>query len=417
MKRDIFRPSTLMLSVFIISTLIAIINVFNWNIDYLPKTIMILSIGFLCAITADYCAFFIFKDVHIKKQKLLIIYISYWKTGFIILFEVISLFLYYKEIQRLAILDGYVSNSNLLWHFRNITSYKAEESINGFISILIKFIDTFGYVFTFALIQNFLNKKLKFWQVIIYIMPIILFAVKVLIGSGRQELLRWVAFSLVVSYILYQYKNGWSKSVSAKYIYKALIILPIVMILFYMATNIIGRETNKTFFQYISTYAGGSIQHFNQYIANPSLSTETHFGAETFPGVYSLLKRIGLTDYSRSVHLEMRILGVTRGNIYTFFRRPYHDFGIFGMCLMTFIVFFIFSWKYSSFKTKELNQKTNYSIICYSYLFYWIVLSSIEQYSIGIVSIGTVITLILMKCAYTFLFELYIEDGKLKIRL
>lgn len=417
MRRDIFRPSILMIAMFTFSTFIAILNVINWNIDYLPQTIGILALGFLCAVIADYCMFYIYKNAGSRAQILEVLYTKHWKIMLVIFFDLVALILYYQEIRRLAILDGYVAGANLLWHFRNITSLEAEESVNGFVSLLIKMMDAFGYVFTFAFIQNFLSKKIKLKKYIIYIVPILLFAAKVLMGSGRQELLRWAAYTLVTSYILYQYRYGWKKSISSKYIRRALVIMPVALILFYLATNVIGRGTSRTFFQYISTYAGGSIQHFNQYIMDPSLDTETHFGAETFPGIYSFLNRIGLTDYTRSVHLEMRRLGVTQGNIYTFFRRPYHDFGLFGMCLMTFLVVLAFSWKYSSFKTKKLNRKTNYSIICYGYLFYWIVLASIENYSIGSISLGTVMTLILVKFAYVFLFGMDVGKGKIKLKI
>lgn len=404
MKRDIFRPSVLMFSVFVISTFIAVLNVYNWKINYLPKTILVMTLGFLCAAAADYIGYFLFKNRNSTAQELKVLRVKNWKIILIVIFEIISLILYFKEIKRLAILDGYVPGANLLWHYRNITSLQAKASVNGFVSLLIKTIDAFCYVFTFAFIQNLLSKKVKLKEYILFIVPIILFAVKVLMGSNRQELLRWTAFAIVVSYILVQYKNGWSKSISIKYIKSALIIVPVAFVLFYLATNVIGRKTTRTFFQYISTYAGGSIQHFNQYITNPALD-ETHFGAETFPGIYSFLHRIGLVDYTRSVHLEMRRLGITQGNLYTFFRRPYHDFGLFGMCLMTFLVFLVFSWMYSSFKVRRLHSRTNYLIICYCYLFYWVVLSSIENYSIGIVSLGTIITLILMKCVYVFLFN------------
>lgn len=410
-QRDIFRPSILMIAVFVVSTFFAMLNVNNWNINYLPKTLCIMLLGFVTAIIADYFAYYIYKDSHGEKQELQVLSIDTWKVLLIILFEVVTIYLYYKEIKRLAIMGGYVDGANLLWHFRNVTSYEAEASINGFVSVLIKTTDAFGYIFTFALIQNYLSKKVKLEKYIIYLVPIILFAIKVLIGSGRQELLRWVAFSVIVSYILVQYRNGWIKNLSLRYIKNGLILIPVVLVLFYLATSIIGRDTTRTFFQYISTYAGGSIQHFNQYLTDPPLIVENHFGAETFPGVYSFLNRIGLTDYTRSVHLEMRQLGITQGNIYTFFRRPYHDFGLFGMCLMVFCVVIFFSLWYSSLKRKSLNRKTNYSIICYSYLVYWIVLSSIENYSIGIVSIGTITTLILFKVVYMFLFNFSLKKG------
>ncbi|WP_137663709.1 O-antigen polymerase [Enterococcus hulanensis] len=411
--RDIFRPSILMISVFALSTFFAMLNINNWNIDYSPKTFGIMLLGFLVAVIIDYFIYSLYKESHGKPQELQVLLIDHWKIAMVVTFELVTIFLYYQEIKRLAIFGGYVEGANLLWHFRNVTSYEAEASINGLVNLLIKTTDAFGYIFTFALIQNYLSKKVSLKKYVIYVIPIGLFAIKVLMGSGRQELLRWVAFSLIVSYILYEFQNGWSKSITLIYIKRGFILFPTVLVLFYFATNIIGRGTTRTFFQYISTYAGGSIQHFNQYITNPPLIVENHFGAETFPGVYSFFNRLGVTNYSRSVHLEMRQLGITQGNIYTFFRRPYHDFGLFGMCLMTFIVILIFSFWYSSFKRKTLNGRSNYSIICYSYLVYWVVLSSIENYSIGIVSVGTILTLIMFKIVYIFLFGFSIRKGLL----
>ncbi|EOI57113.1 O-antigen polymerase [Enterococcus gilvus] len=414
-KNDIFRPSLLMLSVFAISTFFAVLNIYNWNIKYSFKAFAIMLLGFLMAVLADYLMFFFYKNYHSKEQKLQIMVIDNWKILLVILLDLITIFLYYQEIKRLATLGGYIDGANLLWHFRNVTSYEAEASLNGLVSLLIKIVDAFGYVFTFAFIQNFLSKEISLKKYFAYVIPIVLFAIKVLMGSGRQELLRWVAFSLVVSCILFQYQTGWSKNISLKYIKRAFVLVPVVLVLFYLATNVIGRETTRTFFQYISTYAGGSIQHFNQYIIDPPLVVENHFGAETFPGVYSLLNRFDLTNYTRSVHLEMRQLGITQGNIYTFFRRPYHDFGLIVMCMMTFFIILFFSGWYSSFKKRVLNRKTNYSIICYGFLIYWVVLSSIENYTIGIVSLGTVVTLIVIKCVYTFLFGFSIKKGVITI--
>ncbi|MCD7892960.1 MAG: hypothetical protein LUG60_04580 [Erysipelotrichaceae bacterium] len=114
MKRDILRPSVLMVCVFMFSTFIAILNIINWNIDYLPKTIMIISIGLICAIVADYIGYYRFKNYNSKPQKINLLIIEKWKIFLIIIFELFVLLLYYLEIRRLAILDGYVSGGNLL---------------------------------------------------------------------------------------------------------------------------------------------------------------------------------------------------------------------------------------------------------------------------------------------------------------
>lgn len=416
-KKDIMRPSIIMIVVFLFSTFIAILNYNNWHINYSFKAYSIISVNLLIAVLVDICFYNLYsKNKVIKEKKLRKLDVNKIIYLVIVLIEILTLFLYFKEIKRLAYLDGYRSGMNLLWHFRNITSYTAEESINGFVNLLLKLIDASAYVFSYILINNLLIKKVSKKDLILYSIPIAIFCIKVLMGSGRLDLLRLASYVLVISYIINKNKKGWNSNISFTYIKKALILIPFALFLFYSATSIIGRETSRTLFQYISTYAGGSIQHFNQYIQEPYIYSNHHFGEETFPGVYSALKKIGLTDYTRPVHLEMRKLGVTQGNIYTFFRRPYSDFGMIGVILMTFIVICFFSKKYSCFATQKESFKNDISIINYGYLFYWIVLSSIEQYSIGIVSIGTIITIIYIYIIYFLITRTRLEKNVIIIK-
>lgn len=416
--KDILRPINVMLAVFLLSTTFTLLNGINWKINYSLKSYFVLASGLIVALVADYIFYlrFGFKKSRNIQQKRNIkpIIVKKWKIILISIIELGILFLYYKEIKRLAILDGYTSGANLLWHFRNITSYTGEESLNGLVSILIKMIDSIAYIIGFIIINNILSEKINLKRIYIYFLPIILFAVKVLIGSGRQELLRFAAFSICTSYILYKFKVGWEKNITLKYLKKFIVLIPIALLLFYYATNIIGRGTSRTIFQYISTYVGGSIQHFNQFMEDP-IQLE-HFGEETFPGVYSLFYKLGITNYTRIVHLEMRKLGITQGNVYTFFRRPYNDFGYFGMIFLTFIIIGAFSRSYSKMKYDDDSYNNDYSIIVYSYLFYWVVLSSVEQYSIGIVSIGTIITLLLMRFFYFFFVQLELKKSKIIIK-
>ena len=403
-NRDIFRPSTVMLGVFIISTSIACANVVNWNIDFSPKTLFILSLGLLSATLTDILIFRrCSKKKNIERGTISPLSISNKLVLLIIVIETISLFLYYGEIIRLAYLDGYESGTNLLWHFRNITSYQAEERVSWYITVLIRSIDAIAYIFAFAFIKNIFAGK-KWTKQLLLLGPVAIFVIKVLMSSGRQDILRLVAFSLITSAILYSFNSGWEKSYTKKYCKILMITIPIVLIGFYLATNLIGRSTSRSFYEYITTYVGGSIQQFNQYVCDPSLSEETHFGAETFPAIYSVLHRFGLVDYVRPVHLELRQLGVTSGNVYTFFRRPLHDFGLAGMLIMTIVVVGLFSYWYSTFSKRKITRNTDLSIIIFSYLYYWIVLSSIENYSIGIVSAGSLFTVISIAVMYRILF-------------
>lgn len=415
--KDIMRPAVVMIGMFVFSTFVALLNIFNWNINYSFKAFLIIITGLIVALLADYLSYIMSKH---HKQKLRTneseikkIQVDIWKYIIIIGIEIITLFLYYQEIKRLAYLDGYIPGSNLLWHFKNITSYTAKEGVKGTISLLLKIMDAVAYVTAFIIINNIYSGKSKKKETIILFIPIILFVIKVLLGSGRQDLLRIASFALITSYIMCKNKVGWNKNISKKFTLKLFVFVPVALILFYGASSLIGRSTTRTAFQYLSTYAGGSIQHFNQYIQEPIQYTNYHFGEETFPGIYSFLNKIGVTNYSRPVHLEMRKLGITQGNVYTFFRRPYNDFGYLTTMILTFIILFLFGKKYSSYSDTKDSFRMDISIIIYGYLFYWIVLSSIEQYSISIISLGTLVTILLIYLIYFCIVNVSIKKGRI----
>lgn len=409
-RGDIFRPGLLMIAMFILSTSIAALNINEWNIDYSSKTVLIVVAGLFCACLVEVLSSAssmgvlrargdipVDQDVPfpVLEVKPSVIFLC-------ILAELLTIYLYRQEIIRLATLDGYVEGTNLLWHFRNITSYQAEETLSMTISILVKLVDALGYIFGFFIIRNYIAGERRFHKLLGLAIPIVLFAVKVLMGSGRQELLRWTVFILIIDYIILNYKHKWRRQLSMKFVSRALVIIPIIFILFYLATNVIGRSTSRSMYDYICTYAGGSIQHFNQYIMDPSPDMESHFGAETFPGIYSFLKSIRFSDYARSVHLEMRQLGETQGNVYTFFRRPYHDFGLFGMCVMTVCIVGFFSRWYQRIKARvHMTKSSEISMLLYSYLVYWILLASIENYAIGIISLSSFYTIVMIYVLYT----------------
>ena len=98
----------------------------------------------------------------------------------------------------------------------------------------------------------------------------------------------------------------------------------------------------------------------------------------------------------------IRLDEFSQGNVYTFFRRPLHDFGFGGMLLFTVLVAWLFAWIYYG-KIKWRDTKaTPYWIMLYGYLFYWIVMMSIDQYGHSYLSVTTVLQIALMFLWYNF---------------
>ena len=415
--RDLMAPPVIMAGVFFISSIFTILNALNWNIDYDFKAYVLIITGILVFSIPFYIFYQAKIDLGVKyyREDKRIITIERWKIYLTNGIDVLILYLYYLSIVKLVHSNGY-SGSNIQWYFRNLTSYEGTESLGVFIRLLIKFIDTTAYIYIYIFINNVIIYKDKIMRNISYTLPAFLYCMKSLMSGGRQDLLKMISFMIIVAYILNHQKIGWDKNISVKYIAIGLLVISIGLPLFYYAMTIIGRSTTRTMFEVISTYVGGSIQHFNQYIKEP-VEKSGIFGDETFTPILNTLDSMGIIDYHNTVHLEYRKLGITSGNIYTFFRRPLHDFGILGMYIFTICVSLFFSsYYFIKIKYKEVSLNTDINIIIYSYILYWIVLASIEQYSMTIISVQTLITIVLFFTMWRFYFCISIKNFKLKIK-
>lgn len=419
LEGDIFAPTIIMCIMFFISTFIAVLNGREWKIDYCFEAYFLITTGI---------AIFGITEIIFKKytksasrkieNKIVLqdrsIKIQNWKIIFTVILDFCILFLYYQGMKSVVAESGY-GLTNIQYNYRRITSYEAADSMSMWILLITKFLDASAYIFFYIFINNaIINRKLK--KNILLLVPVIIFCVKTLLSGGRQDILKIIFFGLVVSYILYQQKKGWKLKVSFKYMFIGMLVFLIMIPLFYYALELTGRESSRTLFQVLSTYVGGSIQQFNQYVQSP-VEKSHFFGNETLTPILNMLGKIGLIDYHNTVHLEFRRLGVTIGNVYTFFRRPLQDYGIGGMYIFTAMVSAFFSFEYH-FKIRRMDTgyKQDIRNMIYAYLFYWIMLSSIEQYSMTMISAYTVLAIMMIRLMSWFYFRVDIVGSKAYIK-
>lgn len=401
-QRDILAPPVLMSGMFIISTLFALINAKNWNIDYsFLSTFYILSGIVIFSLPILFMA----NKIPSNTEKVLDrkIEIATWKILFAIVLGLIIVYLYRKEMLQLAAQAGY-NGQSLQWFIRNTTNYEGVLEFSSSIRLLVRFIDITAYIFMFTLINNFIynNKKAKD---LLLIIPILIFIYKTSLTGGRQDILKLIFAGVVQTYILQKAKGGWNKVISGKYIFIGLSGILLGIPSFYYGLFLVGRTTTRSMMESVSTYIGGPIQHFNQYIQNP-ISPSQYFGSETLIPILNMLGNAGIIDYKATVHLEFRKLGVTIGNVYTFFRRPLHDFGPIGMYIFVFLIGIFFGiLYYIVIRSKSRCTLWDINLMVYSYLFYWIFLSSIEQYSMTIISVFTFIAIVLFYLLSVFYWQ------------
>lgn len=391
-QRDILSPTVVMTVMFIISTVFALINARNWNIDYDPLATFYILTGIIV-----FSIPILISANKIKPTSEIVTYrklsISTWKVVFAILLDIIIVHLYKKEMYSIAAQLGY-SGEHLQWFIRNLTNYEGSMEFSAILRVLVRFIDITAYIFLFTFINNSLYKVVEKREILLLI-PVFIFIYKTSLTGGRQDIIKLVVAAVVQIYILQKAKLGWKKVISGRYMLVGMTGLLVGIPSFYYGLFLVGRTTTRTLMESVSTYIGGPIQHFNQFIQNP-VPASKYIGSETLVPILNMLGDAGIIDYHSTVHLEFRKLGSTIGNVYTFFRRPLHDFGPIGMYLFVFFIGILFSYLYYIIiRSRRRSDIWDMNVMIYSYLFYWIFLSSIDQYSMTIISMFTLIAIIL----------------------
>lgn len=206
-------------------------------------------------------------------------------------------------------------------------------------------------------------------------------------------------------YILLQHKRGWKITTQSKFIRIIVIALVVILVVFSRLQSLLGRDVSGSTdgFTVVSNYVGAPIIHFGQYIQNPPPPNKV-LGQETFVGVWNVAYKLGITEQAYLAHEEHRRLTNTdTGNVYTLFRRFIQDFGIGGMCILTILLSWLFSYFYNrKIRNCTLDRKTVLNIMVYGYIFYIIAMASIDNLVHDYVNIGIAVMFVLLHLMYRF---------------
>lgn len=421
---DIMSPSSVMCIMFLLSTTFALLYADEWNVEFNIYTSLFIASGLLCFSISEIAFRFVYcrqlqskyhgykiyanKYLVISKQVLLII----------ILFELIIIYAFFQDIMRLV--GGSVTDVSSYFHAYRVIALNnlkdgGEQLVNEYIQFALRIVSALGYLFAFVFMKNIVDKRLNILLKVQYILIIVLSIVPSMMGAGRSGILKILSALLIYYYICWHLRYGWNKNLSWKYIRFGLILFFVCAPLFYYSLEMLGRETNLSLVDYISTYLGSSIFLLDDYLKNPTYCHS--WGEESLFGVKKLLAFLGVSEMPTEYNLEFRSLGMTYSNVYTFFRRPLHDFGYIGMYVFVASISTLFSWMYYK-KIKYQKLGVSYKwIIAYGYLYYWLICSSIVQYSVNMISVGAVIQIAIGIIGYNmFVKECKIDANNIEKR-
>ena len=259
------------------------------------------------------------------------------------------------------------------------------------------------------------------------LIPFILRSIEYLFQSNRGGIIQLFFGAVMSWFVSMKFKKGWNRKINSKVVKIVIRVIVILVPIFFGSLILIGRyDTLKgfDFKNYSLVYFSGGIRNLDQFLKEPTFEPQM-FGEETFVQLHrNLYISYGIgKDLVR--YLEFRkINGRNIGNIYTSYRRFYHDFGFLGVCLFPLIQGIIISLMYYKLNRNPRNDKINYLEVIYCYLSYTTMYIAIDDlfYS-SWVSITGVKILIIMFVAYFFMFNITskqpglirVDLGKFKI--
>ena len=386
-KKDLFSPSSVLCLSYIFSIICAIYNIDNWKINLHYNTFFVIIIGIISFLISSLLFDFthsrkksIKKNIEyikVKKYKLLLI-----NCISLIIFVIYLLFF----IKAIGGVSSLLNFSESMEAYRNKTMIHHITLIPSWINFLSKICRAVCYVYTYILINNYIisknhNKKEVLQKNILhYIFGIFLYLPLTLMSGGRYDLIVFILYVIFVFSILYTIEN--KKRLNSYKIIKIGIVLIVVLVGFSSYKGLVGRNSDSSTIDYITEYFGGSIEIFDIYMQEPHYRCE-YFGQETFAGIRKFLYQVKLlNDQGVSEDaMEFRTIynGKVLGNVYTGFRKLYHDFGIFGVIILQSLLAIIFNKLYYDCFYKKNKMSISFNIILTGTIFFCLALHSYSE--------------------------------------
>lgn len=385
---DILSPPIVMIGIFFLCAVVGLLRYDDWLItEYSLKSVVLLCVGILSFLCAS-IAVFSFQKKHLDITSSITrkrIDIPFYFVLFSLFFGIVTLFLFYQNMNRVLLLAKYPNNSisQLISGYRLLVVYISPEKYHIPTTILYcTYILTINSIFyLYVVIHNFCF-KVHLKKDFIYVICVLYWPVISILNSSRYELLFMMA---IVIYLVYFFKNmqcGKPIRVRRNIFKMGSKMLIIFLALFIVLTIIMGRVksfSNLNVQNYLTTYISVGIRNFDLFVDNPP--EQQGWGKETFPSIYRFLYiHFGIGEYFK-LPLEYRSLnGQNMGNIYTCFRRYYSDFGLVGLIVLPFLFGLFITRLYYKVKKQCKNNTIGFEILLFIYFARCVFFMPIEDY-------------------------------------
>lgn len=431
---EISHPAVIFCFMYTVSIISAIYNISAWNITLEWKTFLILFLGGVEFIIVSYLVNIFFK----KKKSIFKKNISEKGVDsfvcnklfliFIIIFSVILIWLLIINILEIAGRFGDYNNfTEAQTLFKSHTSYSNDASLPHYLLLMFKVLELSSYICLYSFLYNVINfTDEKFIRGIMkniyYLVPAILYVLKELISSSRITIIQLGCAGTIMGLIIWYSKYNWKKKISFKFILSLVLVGIVCLVVFYYSAALIGRQNSKGMLDYITLYAGGSIECLNLYIKEFINNIHT-MGRETFILLMQGLNKYNITNFdisaAQTAHLEFRFYNdIMIGNVYTAYRRWFADFGIWGIVVLNGFMSFVYNFVYYIFKHSGLKKYNHLLLIIFGYISFGLFLHPIDSYfytSVFQITFGT--NLVLFVVLYFLAFNISYDKKSKRFKL
>lgn len=274
---DILAPSVIACFMWIFSTTCAIYNIDNWGIQLHLNTIVAIFVGLCSFMLGDSLG----KNVptmswgksrnrmSLRHQTTVkVIPVSGFFFLLFLIVGIFTIFLQYRWV--LSQVGGIGVWSDMMTAYRSGNSTYSLDAISkpSLLSNMEILLTVNAYVSAYIGINNIfaggkISHQLKMF------LPGLLFAVDKILNAGRGDILLFIGAIVLGVYICMQRKSNWKKKISWKYIKYMFFALIGVTAFFSISRSWVGRTNEEDMLEYITTYAGGSVQLFDMYMQDP----------------------------------------------------------------------------------------------------------------------------------------------------
>ncbi len=376
---NMLSPTFVSSIMFALATICILYNNDFWDVSYSWNTYYIILFTFCTMLIAEFTALLIsYKKISKRKDVLEKNYYKkqdiYIRNDVNILLTVMVIVLTCFMIYDVFNTGGYEEHGLNAIGF---TKYGEEGlSIISKLSLRITWIVLIVYLYVF--IYNIYISKVKLKKCIKYIIPIIVGIINIFLSGNRVGFVKVLSI-IYVFFMIFQRSNSLKGKVSFYNTVKKFLPIGLIVILAFYGLRGISKinstAAQRNFSDYITYYVGSPLYLFDKWLNEykPPFDTNYKFGQMSLTSIY---KMFGVEVNYFNSYIYVGGESNFAGNEFSWFQRPYSDFGFFGMLLFTFIIYFIFSYiLYYKISYSYNTKRRIHYIVFYAYYFYIIFMS------------------------------------------